>query len=106
MPYFFHRPDNGLFWFAGVAATDAQGERTVAILTTHANEKALSIHSRMPIMLPDEAAALWIESDADRAALEDVLHPAAEEVVDLYPVSRHVNKPANDDPTCVEPVAE
>lgn len=23
VPYFFHRPDDGLFWFAALAATDA-----------------------------------------------------------------------------------
>jgi putative SOS response-associated peptidase YedK len=107
VPFFFHRPDDGLFWFAGLAATDAQGERTVAILTTDANEKAQAIHSRMPAMLPDaEAAAAWIEPEADGAALEKLLLPAGEDVVDAYPVSRHVNKPANDDPSCVEPVQE
>ncbi len=58
-------------------------------------------------MLPnDDVAAAWIEPGADRATLEELLQPAAEELVDLCPVSRHVNKPANDDPPCVEPVAQ
>jgi putative SOS response-associated peptidase YedK len=76
---------------------------TVAILTTDANEKAQAIHSRMPVTLPDdEAAAAWIEPDADRAALEELLHPAPGDAIETYPVSRRVNKPEHDDAGCIE----
>lgn len=93
MPYFFHRPDDELFWFAGLAVPGADGEPTVAINTTDANVTASAIHGRMPVMLPDDdAAAAWIEPEADRDALAAPLKPPAAESVTIYPVSRWVKK--------------
>lgn len=107
VPYFFHRPDDALFWLAGLATTDAEGERTVAVLTTDANATARAIHGRMPVMLPDdEAAAAWIEPEADAGSLEDVLRPAPDEFIDTYPVSRRVNKPDNYDPKRAQPAPD
>lgn len=103
VPYFFHRPDDEAFWFAGVATTDAAGEPTAAILTTDANETAAPIHSRMPLVLPDdETAAAWIDADAPATQLEELLRPPGARLLETYPVSRRVNKPANDDPECIE----
>jgi len=101
-PFFFHRPDDGLFWFAGLAATGADGEPTMAILTTEANGIAREIHPRMPAVLPDdERAATWLDPRTDEVALQELLLPVAGGLVEAYPVSRHVNRPANDDPACV-----
>lgn len=104
-PYFFHRPDDALFWFAGLATTNEAGERTIAILTTDANEVSKAVHPRMPVVLPDdEQAATWIDPAADEAALEQLLLPLPDDGIESYAVSRHVNKPENDDADCVEPV--
>lgn len=85
-PYFAHRPDDALFWFAGLAATDAAGNRTVAIVTTDANEAARPVLPRMPLMLPDnDAGAAWIDPEADQVALESLLEPPAAEAIEAYP---------------------
>jgi putative SOS response-associated peptidase YedK len=34
-----------------------------------------------------------------------LLKPCPEDWLDAYPVSNHVNKPANDDPACIERIS-
>lgn len=103
LPHFFHRADDEMFWFAGLTATDAGGRPTTAILTTNANAVAQPIHGRMPVVLMDEAGAdTWLNPDAPESALQDLLCPAADGTIDVYPVSRTVNKPENDDPGVIE----
>jgi putative SOS response-associated peptidase YedK len=56
----------------------------------------------MPVILSPEAFTEWLESQplaADR--LQEVLTPHHADDMEAYPVSTHVNKPANDDPECV-----
>ena len=106
-PYFFHRPDDGVFFFAGLAATDADERRTMAILTTDANAVAAPVHGRMPVVLADdEAAAAWIDPDAAASTLQDLLGPAADAATQTRPVGRAVNKPDNDRPDLVAPAAD
>ena len=72
---------------------------TCTILTTAANEAVAPVHGRMPAILPPEAWDAWL-------AGEDVpLDPYPADAMTAHPVSTHVNRPANDNPRCVEPVA-
>lgn len=103
VPHFFHRPDDAPFWFAGLAARDADGEPTVAILTTDANAVARAVHARMPVVLADEAAEAWLAPDADRPALQGLLGPVPDALVERYPIGREVNNPANDGPGLIAP---
>ena len=104
-PYFFHRPDDAVFFFAALAATDAEGRRTMAILTTDANGVAAPVHGRMPLMLPDDAAAsTWLDREAPESAVRELLAPPDDAVTEPYPVSRAVNRPENDGPELVRPV--
>lgn len=105
LPYFFRRPDDQVFWFAGLAALNAEGQRTCAIITVGANTAAAEVHSRMPLVLPDdEAATAWLSPDTSADDLQALLAPAPAAAIDLYPVSRRVNKPTNDDPDCIEQI--
>ncbi|MDZ7701684.1 MAG: SOS response-associated peptidase [Halobacteriales archaeon] len=95
------------FAFAGLwDAWRSNGDalRTVAIVTTAANETVGEVHDRMPVVLePDEEAA-WLAADDpdERAALLD---PYPDDGgLEVYPVSRAVNDPANDRPSLVEPI--
>ncbi len=72
---------------------------TCTILTTAANETVGPVHGRMPVILPPDAWSAWL-------AGEDVpLAPCPADDMTAHPVSMHVNRPANDDPRCVEAVA-
>lgn len=106
-PFFFHRTDDAVFWLAGLAATDADGERTMAILTTDANRVAQAVHRRMPVVLADdEAARAWLDADAADSTLRDLLAPAPDALVETYPIDRAVNRPQNDGPELVRPLPE
>ena len=72
---------------------------TCTILTTAANETVARVHDRMPVILSSVALGPWLAGDAVR------LGPCPPEGMTLQPVSTLVNKPVNDDPRCVEPVA-
>ena len=115
-PWLFGLRDGEPFAFAGLwerwtvpadtALTGSLAERspgdaveTCTILTTAANETVTPVHGRMPVMLPPEAYGPWL-------AGEDVpLAPYPADDMTAHPVSTLVNRPANDDPRCVEPVA-
>ena len=72
---------------------------TCTILTTVANETVAPVHGRMPVILPRGAWDAWLLG-------EDVpLAPYPAGDMTANPVSTHVNRPANDDPRCVEPIA-
>jgi len=103
-PHFFRCPDDRVFFFAGLAATDGKEQRTMAILTTEANAVGAPIHARMPVVLPDDdTAAAWIDPEADPATLRSLLRSVPAELVEAWPVSRAVNRPDNDRPDLVTP---
>ena len=115
-PWLFGLRDGAPFAFAGLwerwtvpegaALTGSLAElgagdpvETCTILTTAANETVAPVHGRMPVILPQDACDPWL-------AGEDVsLAPFAADAMTAHPVSTLVNKPANDDPRCVEPVS-
>ena len=72
---------------------------TCTILTTRANAALAGLHHRMPAILPREAFGPWLEGGAVP------LGPCPDDRVAAHPVSTLVNKPANDDPRCLEPIA-
>ncbi len=64
------------------------------------------IHNRMPVILPETAHLLWLQSgEADPKALSELLKPYPAEEMVAYPVSKLVNSPANDVPAVIEPVS-
>lgn len=104
-PFLFHRPDDAVFFFAGVAARDADGRTTFAIVTREADAPSSRVHARMPAVLADdEAARQWLDADGATAAVGALRATTAGEMR-IEPVSRRVNRPDNDDPRCVQPVA-
>ena len=72
---------------------------TCTILTAAANETVAPVHGRMPVILPPDTWDAWLSG-------EDVpLAPSPAGDMTAWPVSTHVNRPANDDPRCVEPIS-
>ena len=115
-PWLFGLADGKAFAFAGLwerwtvpdgaALTGSLAERgpgdaveTCTILTTAANATVTPVHGRMPVILPPEVYGPWLSGD-------DVpLAPYPADTMTAHPVSTLVNRPANDDPRCIEPVA-
>ena len=115
-PWLFGLRDGAPFAFAGLweqwripegaALTGSLAERspgdaveTCTILTTAANETVAPVHGRMPVILPPDAWDPWLAGE------DAALAPYPADGMTAHPVSTLVNKAANEDPRCVEPVA-
>jgi putative SOS response-associated peptidase YedK len=108
-PYFFGAKDGKPLALAGLwESWEHEGEslETCAILTTDANEVAAPVHNRMPVILPAEAHADWLDpANQDAASLQDLLRPFPADLLFARRVSTYVNNVKNQGPQCVEPVA-
>jgi putative SOS response-associated peptidase YedK len=107
-PYYFRMQDGRPFAFAGLwESWDKGGGEllTCAILTTRPNSVAEEIHDRMPVILPHDAYNAWLDPDADREELGELMIPYPGDDLETYPVSRFVNSPRNNDERCIEPAA-
>ena len=105
-PYFIHMKDDRPFTFAGLWEhwQDPNGNEvdSCTILTTQANSLMEPIHDRMPVILPPNRYDLWLDPDVQRPVeVSPLLRPYDQDDMMAYPVSKLVNKPANDAPDCV-----
>lgn len=110
-PYYVRRKDGAPFAFAGLwevwSGPNGEEMETAAIVTTDANRMLAPLHDRMPVIVPPEAFAMWLDTrnvDAETAAA--LLVPAPDDLLEAYPVSSAVNKHANDDASLIERVME
>ncbi len=101
--------DSSPFAFAWLWETwDGHGEevRSCSIITTDANNLMGEIHHRMPVILHPENYIVWLDQGFDeKEALMDLLRPYPSDEMEAYSVSRRVNRPANNEPSIVEPAA-
>ena len=108
-PYYFRMQDGRPFAFAGLWESWEKGGDgallSCTILTTRANSVLNGIHERMPVILPPDAYDAWLDPDADREELGELMVPYPGDDLETYPVSRFVNSPRNNDERCVEPAA-
>ena len=74
---------------------------TCAIITTTANQLMAPIHDRMPVILPLESIASWLEPNTRPDEVSNLLRPCASEVLAAYTVSNLVNNPRFDSPSCI-----
>jgi putative SOS response-associated peptidase YedK len=103
-PYAIARADGAPMALAGLweGWRDAAGEvlRTFTIMTTAANATMAPIHNRMPVILEEEDWRTWL-GEVPRDPLE-LLRPAAEDVLRLWPVGRAVNNVQNNGAVLLE----
>ncbi len=107
-PFYIHMKDGSPFAFAGLWEAWKNGEeiRSCTIITTDANDLMNEIHHRMPVILPPENYGVWLDPDFDeKEPLMDLLKPYPSDEMEAYQVSRRVNRPANNEPSCIEPAA-
>lgn len=76
--------------------------RTFTIMTTNANATVAELHDRMPVILEQKDWATWL-GEVEGASAE-LLRPAAEDVLRIWPVSRAVNSPRNNGPELLAPI--
>jgi putative SOS response-associated peptidase YedK len=108
VPHFIHMKDRKPFAFAGLwdewHSSDGSQIRSCTIVTIEPNELMASIHNRMPVILPSDAYAQWIDPAVRTPdSLGALIKPYPAEEMAAYPVSTLVNSPQNDRPECVVP---
>ena len=100
-PYFITPEDGSVLAFAGLWEVWGRGDDrlyTCTVVTTPAVGVLEEIHSRMPLVLPRDRWAAWL--DPQREDVVELTAPTPTEVVEsleLRPVSTRVNSPANDE---------
>jgi putative SOS response-associated peptidase YedK len=81
---------------------DGTVTRSFTIITTYANEVVGELHDRMPVILEPPDWPAWLgEVEGDPATL---LRPAGDNVLSVWPVSKQVNRPRNDEADLLERV--
>jgi putative SOS response-associated peptidase YedK len=110
VPLFIHLGERELFGMAGLwevwHSPEGDEVRTCTILTTDANDFMQPIHNRMPVILRRDDYALWLSPDEPpSAALQALMKPYDPAPMRAYEVSKMVNRPGNDTPDCIRPVA-
>jgi len=108
-PMYIHLKSHQPFAFAGLWETWTSPEDDMilscTIITTEPNDFMAFIHNRMPVILPREAYAQWLNpAEQKPEQLQPLLAPYPAEQMAAYPVSTVVNSPGNDTPDCIEPV--
>jgi len=110
-PYYVSRKDGAPMALAGLwerwenPAQPGEVMESCTIITTEANELLAPLHSRMPAILERENIDAWFSHHQHTRDLLALLRPAAESVLELYPVADFVNRPGNEGEECVRPKA-
>lgn len=110
-PWFIHRPDGEPYAFAGLWERWKQDDDhpwvlTCTIITGAANGPMSEVHDRMPVMLPPDRWARWLDpAEGDVELLQSWLVPAPDALVTFHPVSIAVNTATNEGPELVDAVA-
>jgi putative SOS response-associated peptidase YedK len=109
VPHFIRLKSGKPFAFAGLWDTwqspDGGSVRSATIITTTPNSLMAPIHTRMPVILPSDAYAQWLDPAARTAeSLQHLLAPYSADEMTAHSVSTLVNSPANDRAECVVPV--
>jgi putative SOS response-associated peptidase YedK len=99
-PYYFSRRDGQVMTIAGLWSdwkdkTTGDGLKSCAMVITEPNRFVAEVHDRMPVILEAKDFEQWEAGDVKDAAA--LTKPAAEEVLQRWPVSKRVNSSRADD---------
>ncbi len=115
-PFYITRRDGrplamaGLYEFWRDPAGDPEDPQawlcTCTVLTTTAEDDVGRIHDRMPLMVPPDRWAEWLDpANDDTESASALLVPAAPGALAAWPVSTLVNNVRNNGPELAEPLA-
>jgi putative SOS response-associated peptidase YedK len=77
---------------------------TAAIVTTAANRELAPLHDRMPVVLPPDVFAAWLDCrNVDAETATALCVPARDGLLEAYEVSPAVNRADNDGPELIAP---
>ena len=114
-PMYIHARNGVPIAFAGLweswrarDISDAPWIRSCVVITTSANATLAPVHDRMPVILEAQDWDLWLNRDIedhrdieDLGPLVELLHPAADDLLEFWPVSTRVSSARNDDASLI-----
>ena len=108
VPHHVHGAHGELLLLAGVydVVHDAAGAKLTrfAIVTVPATAPLVSIHDRMPLVVPRGLLDSWLQrGELDVSSALDAITRARPVELAMHPVSPDVGRAANDDPHLIEP---
>lgn len=105
--YLFRRKDRGLFALAALWETwhspDGSEIDTVALINGPANGLMSAIHDRCPVIIDSRDYDRWLDPAAGADAVQPLLRPPPDDLLEMVRISSAVNKVANDNPQVQEP---
>lgn len=104
-PFYIHRPDGHSLAMAGLYEFWKDGDDwlvTTCVLTTDAPDELGRIHDRMPLLVPHENWAAWL--DPEHKPTGDLVVPAMSMGLEAYPVSTEVNNVRNNGRQLTDPL--
>jgi putative SOS response-associated peptidase YedK len=107
-PHLIRPRGGGVMAMAGLwehwLGADGSEFETMAILTVAANRTMRAIHDRMPAILQPDVFDAWLDCRSGAADfVAELLAPAAEDLLEIEPVSRALNNPRNEGPGLLDP---
>ncbi len=108
LPHLIRLMSGEPFAFAGLwdhwQSPDGSEIKSAVIITTTPNELMAPIHNRMPVILPHDAYAQWLDPrPLSPANLNPLLVPYPAGEMNAFPISTMINSPFNDRPEVLAP---
>lgn len=106
-PHYITRADGEVLYFAGLWDCWRDELESCTILTTPANAEMSTVHDRMPCILEPSDVGAWVDpAQRDSAAVQGLLKPAGDGLLELRRVSKRVGNARVDGPELIEPAQE
>ncbi len=111
VPFFIYNNTGKPFSLGGLWDTwqgpDGKLLKTFTIITTEANKSLKDIHQRMPVIVPPDKRARWLDGNIkQKGKLLDLLDPYDGDEIGFHEVARFVNSPKNNSPECIKKVTD
>jgi putative SOS response-associated peptidase YedK len=98
----------GGIWDFWRAQGDEAGEglATCAVLTTEPNTLLSPIHDRMPVIVPANRYAAWLDARTPAPAIREIVQSYPSDEMNAWRISTRVNKAEEDGPDVLAPEAD
>ena len=104
--YFFHRPDDGPFGFAGLwehwEGAEGGSLESCTIVTTEAGATVRPVHDRAPVIVGAGDYEAWLDPAVPMERVASLLRPAAAGELVAVAVGSYVNDARHEGPECIE----
>ncbi len=107
-PYRFGMKNKKPFAFAGLWESWNKGGKSITsctIITTSPNEVTEKVHDRMPVILPENRIAMWLDHSVENPdELKKLLVPFEAGQMDSFAVSTEINSAKNEGEQLIAPL--